>query len=80
MKTSVSLDKTIAVSCPIQRQGGWIRQETQRVANLVQCTSLSLWTRASETLFAEGDPNKVADSYFLPRCGNLIDNQSGLNG
>gem|GEM_PF-4516205 len=31
-------------------------------------------------LFADGNSNRVADSYFLSRCGNLIDNQSGLKG
>src|SRR5215213_7222233 len=42
--------------------------------------SLSLWTWASEIPSANGNANRVANSYFLSRCGNLIDNQSGLKG
>src|SRR6185369_43721 len=42
--------------------------------------ALALWTRASEILSANGNANWVAENYFLPRCGNLINNQSGLKG
>jgi hypothetical protein len=52
------------------------------VAYLVQLLALALTsrTRAGESFFASRNPNKITASYFLPRCGNLIDNESGLNG
>ena len=74
MKTSVSLDKAICSVAPIERQGGWIRQE--RSVWLIWSNALAclLWTRASEIPSANGNANRVADSHLLPRCGNLISN------
>ena len=40
---------------------------------------LRLRTGTSEILSTDGNPNRVADSYFLPRCRSLVDNQFGLN-
>ena len=76
-ETSVSLDKTIAV----RETGRLDTPRKQRVAYLIQCISFeSLWTRAGEILSANGNSNGIADSYFLPWCGSLVDNQSGLKG
>src|SRR6185295_18533796 len=33
-----------------------------------------------EIISASGNSNRVADSYFLPRCRSLVDNESGLSG
>jgi len=63
-----------------ERQGGWIRQERSVWLIWSNAIALALWTRAGEILSANGNANRVADSYFLPRRGNLIDNQSGLKG
>jgi hypothetical protein len=57
VKTSVSLDKAIAVSRLFERQGGWIRQERSVWLIWSNALALSLWTWASEIPFANGNAN-----------------------
>src|SRR5215217_6140050 len=65
---------------PIERQGGWIRQKRSVWLIWSSELALSLWTRTPVIFFADGNPNKITTSYFLPRCWSLVDNQSGLKG
>src|SRR2546423_15690251 len=62
------------------RKAGYAKNAACGLSGPILALALTSRTRAGESFFASRNPNKITASYFLPRCGNLIDNQSGLNG
>jgi hypothetical protein len=72
--------KTICGIRPIERQEAGYARNTACGLLGSNAFSCGLWTGANKILFVKRNPNRVADSYFLPRCGSLVDNQSGLKG
>src|SRR5690349_12646037 len=76
----MSLCKGIVVSRLLRDRKDGIRQERSVWIIWSIQLLLPLRTRTNEILFVKRNPNRVADSYFFPRCRSLVGNKARLKG